>query len=176
MRKLSVTDLNRLSAEDFRSSEKLPLIVVLDNVRSMYNVGSVFRTADAFILESIFLCGITRTPPSVEIHKTALGAEETMAWKYYEDTMDAVKDLKKEGYKVLAIEQAEQSVMLQNLVLSQSEKYALVLGHEVKGVAQDVVDACDGCIEIPQYGTKHSLNVSVAGGMVIWECEKQLRK
>jgi len=176
MRKLSVTDLNRLSAEDFRSSEKLPLIVVLDNVRSMYNVGSVFRTADAFLLESIFLCGITCTPPSVEIHKTALGAEETMAWKYYADTMDAVKDLKKEGYKVLAIEQAEKSVMLQNLVLSPSEKYALVLGHEVKGVSQSVVDACDGCIEIPQYGTKHSLNVSVAGGMVIWECEKQLRK
>ena len=131
MRKLSVTDLNRLSAEDFRSSEKLPLIVVLDNVRSMYNVGSVFRTADAFLLESIFLCGITCTPPSVEIHKTALGAEETMSWKYYADTMDAVKDLKKEGYKVLQLNKQRKRYVAESSV-SPSEKYALVLGHEVK--------------------------------------------
>ncbi len=175
MRKLKVTELNRISVEEFKEAKKLPLVVVLDNVRSVYNVGSVFRTCDAFRIESIYLCGITAQPPQVELHKTALGAEFTVDWQYYKDTCDAVKALHEQNYIVYSVEQAEGSTMLQNLQLDKSKKYAIVMGHEVKGVQQEVVDMCDGCIEIPQYGTKHSLNVSVTTGIVIWDLFKKLR-
>lgn len=161
--------MNRISPEEFKQSEKTPLVVVLDNVRSLHNVGSVFRTGDAFLIEAVYLCGITSTPPHAEIHKTALGAEDSVNWKYFEDTHDALKDLKEAGYSVFAIEQAEGSTMLPDFNTQSGIKYAVVLGNEVKGVQQSVVDACDGCIEIPQFGTKHSLNVSVTAGIVIWE-------
>ncbi|MDD2416146.1 MAG: RNA methyltransferase [Parabacteroides sp.] len=174
MRKLKITEMNRLTPEAFRESKKLPLVVVLDHIRSLNNVGSVFRTSDAFRVESIYLCGITARPPHSEIHKTALGAEDTVDWFYYEDTHEAVDNLKKQGYEVCAIEQAHGSVMLDNLLLDSTKKYAVVLGNEVKGVQQSVVDSCDYCIEIPQYGTKHSLNVSVTAGIVIWDFFKQL--
>ena len=161
--------MNRLTPEEFKESRKLPLVVVLDHIRSLNNVGSVFRTSDAFRVESIYLCGITACPPNAEIHKTALGAEETVDWKYFNDTLEAVENLKKDGYTVYAIEQVEGSVMLDKLLLDKDKKYAIVMGNEVKGVQQSVVDKCDMCIEIPQYGTKHSLNVSVTTGIVIWE-------
>ena len=161
--------MNRISPEEFKQSEKTPLVVVLDNVRSLHNVGSVFRTGDAFLIEAVYLCGITSTPPHAEIHKTALGAEDSVNWKYFEDTHDALNELKADGYSVFAIEQAEGSTMLPDFNTQSGIKYAVVLGNEVKGVQQSVVDACDGCIEIPQFGTKHSLNVSVTTGIVIWE-------
>lgn len=176
MRKLKVTELNRISVEEFKEAEKLPLIVVLDNVRSQYNVGSVFRTSDAFRVECIYLCGISATPPHQEIHKTALGAEDTVNWEYFKDTKEAIIKLKAEGYYIYSIEQVEGSVMLENLQLDASKKYAVVLGNEVKGVQQEVVDISDGCIEIPQYGTKHSLNVSTTAGIIIWDFFKLLRK
>jgi tRNA G18 (ribose-2'-O)-methylase SpoU len=176
MRKLKVTELNRISVEEFKEAEKLPLIVVLDNVRSQYNVGSVFRTSDAFRVECIYLCGISATPPHQEIHKTALGAEDTVNWEYFKDTKEAILKLKSEGYYIYSIEQVEGSVMLENLQLDASKKYAVVLGNEVKGVQQEVVDLSDGCIEIPQYGTKHSLNVSTTAGIIIWDFFKLLRK
>ncbi len=175
MRKLKITELNRMSVEEFHHAEKLPLIVVLDQVRSLHNVGSVFRTSDAFRLDSIYLCGITATPPQPEIHKTALGAEDAVAWKYFERTQDAVAFLKAEGYEALAVEQAEGSTMLQHLQLQSDKKYAIVLGNEVKGVQQEVIDMCDGCVEIPQFGTKHSLNVSVTAGILIWEFARLLK-
>ena len=168
MRKLKVTEMNRLSAEQYRAACKEPLVVVLDHVRSLYNVGSVFRSADAFLVEGICLCGITACPPHPEIHKTALGAEESVPWYYFEATEDAVEWLHARGYTVLATEQCEGSTMLQDFRRMPGEKYAIVLGNEVKGVQQSVVDLCDGCIEIPQHGTKHSLNVSVAAGIVLW--------
>lgn len=174
MRKLKITELNRISPDEFRDTTKIPLVVVLDNIRSLNNVGSVFRTSDAFLVEAIYLCGITATPPNPEIHKTALGAEHSVEWKYFEDTVNAVQTLKENGYTVFAIEQVENSTMLDNLQLDSHQKYAIVMGNEVKGVEQAVVDACDGCIEIPQYGTKHSLNVSVTAGIVIWDFFKQL--
>lgn len=174
MRKLKVTELNRLTPEAFKESKKIPLIVVLDHVRSLNNVGSVFRTSDAFRVEAIYLCGITACPPHAEIHKTALGAEDTVDWVYFNDTPEAVENLKAKGYTVCAVEQAEGSVMLDKLLLDKSEKYAIIMGNEVKGVQQKVVDMCDKCIEIPQYGTKHSLNVSVTTGIVIWDFFKQL--
>ncbi|PDP70148.1 RNA methyltransferase [Tannerella forsythia] len=174
MRKLKITELNRLTADEYKTVAKLPVVVVLDEVRSLNNVGSVFRTADAFRMEAVYLCGITATPPSAEIHKTALGAEETVEWRYYKDTADAVAELKRQGYMLCALEQAEGSISLQDLSLDINQKYAIVVGHEVKGVRQAVVDTCDMCIEIPQCGTKHSLNVSVATGMVLWEIFKQL--
>jgi 23S rRNA (guanosine2251-2'-O)-methyltransferase len=174
MQKLKITEMNRLTAEEFKDEKKTPLIVVLDNVRSLHNVGSVFRTADAFLVEAVYLCGITSPPPHAEIHKTALGAENTVEWKYFENTHDAVEELKALGYVVFAIEQAKGSTMLTGLLLDKSKKYAVVLGNEVKGVQQSVVDACYGCIEIPQFGTKHSLNVSVTGGIIIWEFFKML--
>ena len=146
----------------------MPLVVVMDHVRSLYNVGSVFRTADAFRLEGVVLCGITATPPHPEIHKTALGAEDSVRWTYEKDTLKTVKDLQAEGYTVLAIEQCEGSTMLQSFVPEEGKKYAVVMGNEVKGVQQEVVDACDGCLEIPQFGTKHSMNVSVTAGIVMW--------
>lgn len=174
MRKLKITELNRLTVDEFKHTQKLPLVVVLDEVRSLYNVGSVFRTSDAFLVNAIYLCGITATPPHPEIHKTALGAEDTVDWIYKENTLDAVAELHEQGYTVLTIEQVEGSTMLNNLQLDKDKKYAIVMGNEVKGVKQEVVDASDGCIEIPQYGTKHSLNVSVTTGIVLWEFANQL--
>ena len=216
MRKLKITEMGRMNIEEFRASKKMPLIVVLDDVRSMYNVGSVFRTADAFRVEAIYLCGITAQPPHPEIHKTALGAEDTVAWQHFPTALDAVNTLKQQGYTVFSIEQCEGSTLLNELgTFSSTEsmrseelgvhnnpkpstlnsqlsalnsklsalnsklstvnsKYALILGNEVKGVHQEVVDASDGCIEIPQFGTKHSLNVSTTAGIVIWEFAKHL--
>lgn len=174
MRKLKITELNRMTVDEFKQAEKLPLVVVLDEVRSLHNIGSVFRTSDAFLVNRIYLCGITATPPHPEMHKTALGAEDTVDWIYKKQTLEAVKELHNEGYTVLAIEQVEGSTMLDNLVLDNDKKYAIVMGNEVKGVQQEVVNACDGCIEIPQYGTKHSLNVSVTTGIVLWEFAKRM--
>ena len=174
MRKLKITELNRLSVDEFKRADKLPLVVVLDEVRSLHNIGSVFRTSDAFLVNGIYLCGITATPPHPEMHKTALGAEDTVDWIYRKHTLDAVEELHEQGYTVLAIEQVEGSTMLGDLQLDREKKYAIVMGNEVKGVQQEVVDACDGCIEIPQYGTKHSLNVSVTTGIVLWEFANKL--
>ena len=174
MRKLKITELNRLSVDEFKQADKLPLVVVLDEVRSLHNIGSVFRTSDAFLVNRIYLCGITATPPHPEMHKTALGAEDSVAWTYKKHTLEAVEELHNEGYTVLAIEQVEGSTMLDNLSLDSDKKYAIVMGNEVKGVQQEVVNACDGCIEIPQYGTKHSLNVSVTTGIVLWEFAKRM--
>lgn len=173
-RKLKITEMNRISVEQFHDAAKLPLVVVLDNVRSLYNVGSVFRTSDAFRVSEIILCGITATPPHTEIHKTALGAEESVKWRYYKNTVDAVKQLRDEGYRLLSIEQCENSTMLQDFYPDTSVPYAVIFGNEVKGVQQEVVDACDGCLEIPQFGTKHSMNVSVTAGIVIWHFARQL--
>lgn len=172
MRKLTVEDMQRIDVETFKQSEKLPLVMVLDNVRSLHNVGSVLRTADAFRIEAVYMCGITATPPSAEIHKTALGAEDSVNWQYFEDTMQAVDKLKNEGYTVLAVEQVEGSLKLGNFAFEPQKKYALIMGNEVKGVRQDVVDACHQALEIPQYGTKHSMNVSVTAGIVMWEVER----
>lgn len=174
MRKLKITELNRISAEEFKETEKIPLVVVLDNIRSLHNIGSVFRTSDAFLVECIYLCGITAIPPHPEMHKTALGAEFTVNWKYVNNTVEAVDNLKKDGYIVYSVEQAEGSIMLNQIKLDRSKKYAIVMGNEVKGVQQEVIDHSDGCIEIPQYGTKHSLNVSVTTGIVIWDLFKRL--
>ncbi len=207
MRKLKTIEMNRLSLEEFKEAEKLPLVVVLDDVRSLYNVGSVFRTADAFRVEAVYLCGITATPPHPEIHKTALGGEDSVDWRYFENTEDAVRELQSRGYYVYAIEQVEGSTKLQELFNSkfkiQNSKWAdaqfgsrasqqlvspasqqlsgpatrqpcaVIFGNEVKGVKQRVVDMSDGCLEIPQFGTKHSLNVSVTAGIVIWEFAKR---
>ena len=169
MRKLKNTELNRITVEEFKTTQKTPLIVVLDNIRSLNNIGSVFRTSDAFLIEKIYLCGITATPPNKDIHRTALGATESVAWEYVEDTLELVKKLKGDGVKVLAIEQAENSTKLNNFQTKNDEKYAIVMGNEVKGVQQEVVNASDFCIEIPQLGTKHSLNISVTTGVVIWD-------
>lgn len=172
MRKLTVEDMHRIDVATFKQAKKLPLIMVLDNVRSLHNVGSVLRTADAFRIEAEYMCGITATPPSAEIHKTALGAEDSVAWQYFEDTLQAVEKLKTEGYTVLAVEQVEGSLKLGDFAFEPQKKYALVMGNEVKGVCQDVVDACHQALEIPQYGTKHSMNVSVTAGIVMWEVER----
>lgn len=166
--------MGRMNIEEFKASEKIPLIVVLDDVRSMYNVGSIFRTSDAFRTESIYLCGITARPPHPEIHKTALGAEDSMEWRYFATTTEAVEALKREGYIIYSIEQCEGSTMLQDIHIDNTQKYAIILGNEVKGVKQEIVDICDGCIEIPQFGTKHSLNVASTAGIVIWEFAKQM--
>lgn len=166
--------MGRISGDDFRNAEKLPLVVVLDNVRSLHNVGSVFRTSDAFRVQRILLCGITATPPNAEIHKTALGAEDVVEWQYFESTDEAVAMLREEGYRIYSIELCDGSIALQDFETSPGENYAVILGNEVKGVQQSVVDASDGAIEIPQFGTKHSLNVSVTAGMVIWEFAKKL--
>lgn len=176
LRKLKITEMNRLTVEEFKEVDKLPLVVVLDEVRSLHNIGAVFRTSDAFLVNCIYLCGITATPPHPEMHKTALGAEYTVDWKYFKRTQDAVNELHNEGYTVLAIEQCAGSTLLDELVLEKGRKYAIVLGNEVKGVQQEVVDMCDGCIEIPQFGTKHSLNVSVTAGIMIWEFAHKLFK
>lgn len=174
MRKLKITEMGRMSVDEFKHSEKMPLVVVLDDVRSMYNVGSVFRTADAYRVKSVFLCGITAQPPHPEIHKTALGAEDSVDWRYFKDAKEAVASLQQMGYQVFAIEQVEGSTMLQTLTLPADGHFAVVMGNEVKGVQQEVVDMCDGCLELPQFGTKHSLNVSITAGIVIWEFAKQL--
>lgn len=169
MKKLSMDELCRISVEDFKASEKIPLVVVLDNIRSLNNIGSVFRTADAFRVAKIMLCGITATPPHRDIHKTALGAENSVDWEYYENTFDCINSLKANGYKVYAVEQADESMMLQNFEIKENDKIAIIVGNEVDGVDDEAIHASDGCIEIPQYGTKHSLNVSIATGIVIWD-------
>ncbi|MDR1718555.1 MAG: RNA methyltransferase [Dysgonamonadaceae bacterium] len=172
MRKLKITELNRLSCEEYRTVAKIPLVVILDNVRSLHNVGSVFRTADAFRVEHLYLCGITSPPPHPEIHKTALGAEDSVAWTYMKSTMPVVTQLKAAGYGLWGIEQVEGSRSLETFQ-SAYKKNAIIFGNEVHGIAQEVIDQCNGCIEIPQFGTKHSLNVSVASGIVIWELFSQ---
>ncbi|MCH2033670.1 MAG: RNA methyltransferase [Tenacibaculum sp.] len=176
MRKLRNNELGRISVDEFKEAEKTPIIVVLDNIRSLNNVGSVFRTSDAFLIEKIYLCGITATPPNKEIHKTALGATESVNWEYVEDTIPLIHKLKEDGVKVFSIEQADNSTMLDELSVSKEEKYAVVFGNEVKGVQQEVVNASDNCIEIPQLGTKHSLNISVSCGVVLWDLFVKLRK
>ena len=168
MRKLKNEELDRLTLDTFKSAKKTPLIIILDNVRSLHNIGSVFRTADAFLIEKIYLCGITAKPPHKDIRKTALGATESVAWKYVENTSDVINQLKKEGYQNIAIEQATKAKMLNEFEIRKEEKYALIFGNEVKGVNQEVINICDEVIEIPQYGTKHSLNISVCAGVVIW--------
>jgi tRNA G18 (ribose-2'-O)-methylase SpoU len=169
MRKLKNNELGRITVDEFKVVEKTPLIVVLDNIRSLNNIGSVFRTSDAFLIEKIYLCGICATPPNKDIHKTALGATESVAWEYVEDTLTLVEKLKAENIKVLAIEQAEKSTKLNTFYPKKNEKYAIVMGNEVKGVQQEVVSAADICLEIPQLGTKHSLNISVTTGVVLWD-------
>jgi len=169
MRKLKNSELNRLSVKDFKTSNKTPLIVVLDNVRSLNNIGSVFRTCDAFLIEKIYLCGITAAPPHKDIHKTALGSTESVDWEYVENTLDLIKRLKSEKIKILSIEQAENSTLLNAFTPEGDTRYAIVFGNEVKGISQDVVNSSDKVIEIPQYGTKHSLNISVSAGVVIWD-------
>ena len=174
MRKVRTIEMQRLSVEEFQQAEKLPLVVVLDDVRSMYNIGSVFRTCDTFRVEAVYLCGICQTPPSTEIHKTALGAEDSVSWHYFKTAIEAVQQLRENGYTVFSVEQVEHSTKLQSFVPQRARKYAVVLGNEVKGVHQEVVDASDGCLEIPQLGTKHSMNVSVTAGIVIYKFAEEL--
>lgn len=174
MKKLSMEDLNRISVEEFRQADKLPLVVVLDNVRSMNNIGSVFRTSDAFRVEKICLCGITACPPHRDIHKTALGAEESVSWEYFEETSECIESLKRQGYRVYAVEQVDESVMLDEFETQSGTPTAIVFGNEVEGVDEEVIPLCDGCIEIPQFGTKHSLNISIAAGILIWEMWRKL--
>ncbi|MDR2449179.1 MAG: RNA methyltransferase [Prevotellaceae bacterium] len=174
-RKLLNSELPRLSAEEFKQAGKLPLVLVLDNIRSQHNIGAAFRTADAFRIEKIYLCGISSPPPSAEIHKAALGAEDTVAWHYEKETMPLISRLREKGYSPVAVEQVEDSVLLHNFQPQKGKKYALIFGNEVKGVQQQVVDACDISLEIPQQGTKHSLNVSVSIGVVLWDIVSKLR-
>jgi tRNA G18 (ribose-2'-O)-methylase SpoU len=175
MRKLENSELDRKSIEDFKQSEKTPIIIVLDDIRSLHNIGSVFRTADAFLVEKIYLCGITATPPNKEIHKTALGATETVAWEHSKNVLEVIENLKRENINVLAIEQVESAVFLQDFKVEKDIKYALVFGNEVFGVSQKAVELCDGCIEIPQLGTKHSLNISVSAGIVVWDLFQKMK-
>jgi tRNA G18 (ribose-2'-O)-methylase SpoU len=175
MRKLLNRELGRISVEQFRESEKSPFVIVLDNVRSHNNVGSVFRTADAFLTKAVYLCGITAQPPHREIRKTALGATESVEWKYFNETSEAVDSLRKEGFTIIAVEQTEGSVPLQEMQVSRNEKYALIFGHEVNGVSQHVIDMCDLTIEIPQFGTKHSFNIAISTGIVLWELNRKLQ-
>ncbi|WP_310558659.1 RNA methyltransferase [Flavobacterium sp.] len=175
MRKLENSELDRKSIEDFKESEKTPIIIVLDDIRSLHNIGSVFRTADAFLIEKIVLCGITAIPPNKEIHKTALGATETVAWEHSKNVLEVIENLKKDGVTVLAIEQVESAIFLQDFKVEKDKKYALVFGNEVFGVAQEAVAICDDCIEIPQLGTKHSLNISVSAGIVVWDLFQKMK-
>ena len=175
MRKLINSELNRKSISDFKAAEKTPIILVLDDIRSLHNIGSVFRTADAFLVEKIILCGITATPPNKEIHKTALGATETVAWEYAKNVLEVIQNLKNGKTNVLAIEQVESAIYLQDFKVEKDKKYALVFGNEVFGVAQEAVELCDGCIEIPQLGTKHSLNISVSAGIVVWDLFQKMK-
>lgn len=174
MRKLQNSELERKSVEDFKQAQKTPIIIVLDDIRSLHNIGSVFRTADAFLIEKIYLCGITATPPNKEIHKTALGATDTVSWEYEKSCLDVVKKLNQENIKTYAIEQVENSIMLNDFSIESNEKYALVFGNEVFGVNQEVINSCQGVIEIPQLGTKHSLNISVSAGIVVWDLFQKL--
>ncbi|PCE63272.1 RNA methyltransferase [Sediminicola luteus] len=176
MRKLRNNELERLSVQDYKDSDKTPLVVVLDNIRSLNNIGSVFRTADAFLIEKIILCGITAQPPHKDIHKTALGATESVDWSYEEDTLTAVAGLQQHGYSVWAVEQAEGAQMLDTYSTANQQKMAVVFGNEVKGVQQEVVSACDGVLEIPQFGTKHSLNISVSVGVVLWDLFSKIKR
>ncbi|MBT8296886.1 MAG: RNA methyltransferase [Maribacter sp.] len=176
MRKLKNEELKRLDIKAFKKARKTPLIVILDNIRSLNNIGSVFRTADAFLVEKIYLCGITARPPHKDIRKTALGATESVAWEYRKDTLDLVLELKKEGCQVVAIEQAEDALMLNEFSTESGLKYALVFGNEVKGVSQEVVNVSDKVLEIPQYGTKHSLNIAVSAGIVVWDLWSKLNQ
>ena len=175
MRKLKNEELKRISVEEFKRSEKIPLIIVLDNVRSLNNIGSIFRTADAFRIEAIYLCGITEQPPHREIEKTALGATSSVHWKYFKDTVDAINELKINGYKVMAVEQADKSTMLSQFTAEVNKKYAIIFGHEINGVGEEVIKISDGCIEIPQSGTKHSLNIAVSAGIVVWNFYLKLK-
>jgi tRNA G18 (ribose-2'-O)-methylase SpoU len=175
MRKIENSELGRKSIDAFKNSEKTPIIIVLDDIRSLHNIGSVFRTADAFLIEKIYLCGITATPPNKEIHKTALGATETVAWEHHKNIIDVIENLKTEGVITLAIEQVENAVFLQDFKVEKDKKYALIFGNEVYGVSQEAVAICDGCIEIPQLGTKHSLNISVSTGIVVWDLFKKMK-
>ncbi len=175
MKKLKNSELNRVDVATFKKTAKTPLIVILDNIRSLNNIGSVFRTSDAFLIEKIYLCGITAKPPHKDIHKTALGATESVTWEYVEDTLELIQKLQSENIKIIAIEQADNSIMLQNFTINPQKKYALVMGNEVKGVQQEVVSKADYCVEIPQYGTKHSLNISVTTGIVLWDLFKKIR-
>lgn len=176
MRKLKNNELGRLTIEDFKKVIKTPIVIILDNVRSSHNIGSVFRSSDAFLIEAIYLCGITSKPPHKDIHKTALGATESVEWQYCEETMEPVILLKQKGYIIVAVEQTTESISLENFRIDQSKRYAFVFGHEVRGVDQQVVDSCDISLDIPQYGTKHSLNISVTVGLVLWEAFRQFRQ
>lgn len=177
MRKLRMSELNRLTTEEFQQSPKHPVVVVLDNVRSLLNVGSVFRTADAFLVEELHLCGVTATPPHREISKTALGATESIHWRYFEETITSLRELKQRGYTLLALEQTEKSVALQDFDFAAHSKVALIFGNEVKGVASESLSLCDYSLEIPQFGTKHSLNISVSAGIAIWQAmQKYIKK
>jgi tRNA G18 (ribose-2'-O)-methylase SpoU len=169
MRKLKNSELNRKSIQEYKQSDKTPIIIIMDNIRSLNNIGSIFRTGDGFLIEKVILCGISATPPHRDIHKTALGATESVDWEYYEKTEDAVNHLKEEGYTIIAVEQADGSILLQDFEHSRGLSYAVIFGHEVRGISQDIVDMCDYCLEIPQFGTKHSFNVSVSAGIVLWE-------
>jgi tRNA G18 (ribose-2'-O)-methylase SpoU len=175
MRKLENKELQRKTVEDFKQSEKTPIIIILDDIRSLHNIGSVFRTSDAFLIEKIYLCGITATPPNKEIHKTALGATETVSWEYHKDILSVIQTIKEQNIKVYAVEQVENSVLLNDFKIELSNKYALIFGNEVYGVNQSAIQLCDGTIEIPQLGTKHSLNVSVSAGIVIWDIFQKLK-
>lgn len=173
-RKLQNEELNRISTEEFKQATKLPVVIILDNIRSQNNVGSVFRTSDAFRIEKIYLCGITSTPENREVHKTALGAEDAVEWEYVKETRDVVEKLKTEGYRIFSIEQAENTTSLEDLSIGLDGKYALVFGNEVKGVQQDIIDRSHACVEIPQFGTKHSFNISVTVGIVLWQIVRPL--
>ncbi|WP_412464634.1 RNA methyltransferase [Flavobacterium mekongense] len=174
MRKLENKELERKTVSDFKQAEKTPVIIILDDIRSLHNIGSVFRTADAFLIEKIYLCGITATPPHKEIHKTALGATETVAWEYQKEVIEVISQLQKKDVKVFAVEQVEKAVFLQDFKVEKETKYALVFGNEVYGVSQEAIAICDGSIEIPQLGTKHSLNISVSTGIVVWDLFQKL--
>lgn len=175
MRKLKIEELNRLTPPEYHNSEKTSLVIVLDNIRSQNNIGSIFRTCDAFRVQKIYLCGITAIPPHKEIHKTALGATETVRWEYLSETIDAISRLKEEGFKILAAEQTDNSIFLQDYRIVPEGKYAIILGHEFRGVEQKVIDECNGSIEIPQFGTKHSLNVAVSAGILIWHFYREMK-
>ena len=175
MQKLTSDELNRVGVEEFKAQDKLPVVVILDNVRSMHNVGSAFRTGDGFAIEKMILCGITATPPHREIEKTALGATQSVEWVHFEDTLDAIKELKENGYEIIAIEQASESIMLYTFKPDQSKKYALIFGNEVNGVSDEVMATIDKCIEIPQFGTKHSFNIVISAGIVLWDFYAKLR-
>lgn len=175
VRKLKNIELSRITIPEFKQADKTPFVIVLDNIRSLNNIGSIFRTADAFVMQRIVLCGITATPPQAEIQKTALGATESVNWWYREDSLEAVQELKEAGYSLIGIEQTEGSISLPDFRLKPQQSYAFIFGNEVKGVRQDVIDACDACIEIPQFGTKHSLNISISAGIVMWDLFRQFR-